>query len=806
MYPLGEQFKIDKQKAVSNPENIIKGDKYRITVLTERLIRLEYNNSGVFEDRPSEFALMRNFKRPNITVKEDKKYLEITSPYFRLFYIKERPFKGDILNKKKNLLVDVLETNRTWYFKHPEVRNYEAPGYAFDQVKNNKLNMTKGLYSIDGFVSVDDSKTKVFLESGELVNRDTNNNTIDIYLFAYGKDFEGCLKDYFALTGKPALIPRYALGNWWDKNEIYDDKSLKKLIDQFNEKNIPLSVLLLNSGWHKTEENSKNENKSGFSWNLDYFKSPQGMINYLHKHGIRIGLSVDPTTGIYPYEDNYPKFKEYLMPDENGVIPFNTYDPKFIDAYFKLLINPLENTGVDFFWLDITDKKKKYELWYLDHYHFLDMQKNYERRPMILTRNPFKTAHRYPVLYSGRTIVNWDSLKEVIKSNANAANMGISWWAHDIGGYYKGIEDNELYTRFVQLGVFSSIMKFGSEKGKYYKREPWRWGIKTFGIVRDYLELRHKMIPYLYSEAYRYYNDGIPVMRPVFYKFPVMYDDVNYRYEYFLGTELFISPIANKKDYVMNRVVHKFFMPTGIWYDFMTGKKFPGDKEYISFFKDQDYPVFAKSGAIIPLGYNDNLNDTTPPKNMEIHIFPGKSNTYNLYEDDGVSDLYKKGFYLLTQIDYNYMPSNYTVIIRALEGKSNIVPKTRNYKIRFRNTKEASEVKCYVKNEPIAFKKYTDGADFIVEVYDVSTISQLTINCKGKDIEIAAERLINDEIEEILSDLPIETEMKERIDAILFGDLPINKKRIAIRKLKRTGLEKKFIKVFLKLLEYLNAV
>ncbi len=803
MYPLGEQFKIDKNRAVANPENIIKGQNYRITILTERLIRLEYNKAGVFEDHPSEFALVRNFSRPNITIKEDKKYLEITSPYFRLFYNKEKPFKGNLLNKKKNLLVDVIANNRTWYYGHPEVRNYKAPGYAFDQVKNNKLHMTKGLYSIDGFVTIDDSKTKIFLESGELVNRDVQE--LDIYLFAYGKDFEGCLKDYFNLTGRPSLIPRYALGNWWDKNEAYDDHSLKKLIDEFDNQEIPLSVLLLNANWHKNGSEDK-LNESGFSWNNEYFKSPKGMIGYLHKHGIRIGLSVNPTTGIYPYEDNYELLKKYLSPDEKGVIPFNAYDPKFIDAYFKILINPLESMGVDFFWLDVLDKEKQYELWYLDHYHFADMQKNYEHRPLILTRNHFKTPHRYPVLYSGRTIVNWDSLKEVIKSNVNAANMGVSWWAHDMGGYYKGTEDNELYTRFVQLGVFSSIMKFGSEKGKYYKREPWRWGIKTYAIVKNYLELRHKMIPYLYSEAYRYYADGIPVMRPVFYKFPIMYDDVNYCYEYFLGTELFVCPIANKKDYVMNRVVHKFFIPTGTWYDFMTGKKFPGDKEYISFFKDEDYPVFAKSGAIIPLGYNDNLNDTNPPKNMEIHIFPGQSNTYNLYEDDGVSDLYKKDFYLLTQIDYNYMPNNYTVIIRALEGKSNIVPKLRNYKIRFRNTKEASDVKCYVKNNPVAFKKYSEGPDFIVEVFDVSTISQLTINCKGQDIEIAAERLINEEIEEILSDLPIETQMKERIDAILFGELPIKKKRIAIRKLKKTGLDKKFIKIFLKLLEYLNTV
>ena len=285
-----------------------------------------------------------------------------------------------------------------------------------------------------------------------------------------------------------------------------------------------------------------------------------------------------------------------------------------------------------------------------------------------------------------------------------------------------------------------------------------------------------------------------------------MYDDVIYRNEYFLGSELFISPIVKQKDYVMNRVIHKFFIPEGTWYDFVTGKKFPGGHNYVSFFRDEDYPVFAKSGAIIVLGNNENINDTTPPVNLEMHIFPGRNNTYYLYEDDGVSDLYRKDFYLLSSIDYNYLPNNYTVIIRALEGKSGIVPERRNYKFRFRNTKHADDVIIYFNDSKIEGKNYTEGPDFIVEVNDVPSIGQLTVNCKGKDIEIDAVRLINEDISHIISDLQITTEMKEKIDAVLFSDLPIKKKRIGIRKLKNKGLEPKFAKLFLKLLEYIEQV
>ena len=314
------------------------------------------------------------------------------------------------------------------------------------------------------------------------------------------------------------------------------------------------------------------------------------------------------------------------------------------------------------------------------------------------------------------------------------------------------------------------------------------------------------MIPYLYAEAYKYYKYGMPLVHPTYYKFPELYDDPKYRNEYYFGTEMFVAPIIAKNEPLMNRVIHYFYLPDGIWYDIVTGKKFPGGRKYVSFFRDQDYPVFAKAGSIIPMGSHEIINDTTPPQDMEIQIFPGKSNTYKMYEDDGVSDLYRKGFYLLTSIDYNYLPNNYTVIIRALEGKSGIVPDTRNYKIRFRNTKKANDVVVYFNDGKIEGKSYVDGPDFIVEVNNVPTIGQLTINCKGKDIEIDAVRLINEDIASIINDLQIETTLKEKIDEILFGNLEIKKKRIEITKLGRKGLERKYVRLFKKLLEYVEQV
>ena len=800
MYNLGEQFKIDKQRAIANKKNIIQGPNYRFTVLTERLIRLEYNDNGHFVDDPTELVLYRDLKTPEFNLKEDTNFIVITTKYFKLTYIKGKSFLGGKANPSANLKVDLLNTDRYWYYGHPEVRNFGLPNSSLAEggLKG------KGIYSAEGLASIDDTNSLILHEDGTVSKN--NELRVDTYLFMYNNDFEEALKDYYQITGFPALIPRYALGNWWSSNENYNDLELKTLIDNFERNEIPLSIIVLDKDWHK-RINIKNKNlRTGFTFNDKYFTNPKAMIDYLHSKNIRIGLSVDPTSGIYNIDTYYNEALKYLKADQSGKIPYNVLDPKFIDVYLKLFIHPLDTLGIDFYWLDLENPQTIEGLTLFKHYQFYDMQRDFKRRPLLLSEGKTIAPHRYPVLYSGKTEVSWNTLRKIPFYNNNTFNNGSPFVAHDVSGYFKGTEDNELYLRSIQLGVFSPILKFGVDKGHYYKREPWRWDIKTHTIAKDYLNLRHKLIPYIYSEAYKYHKFGDQLIKPLYYIKPSFYDDVLYRNEYFFGSSLFIAPIITQKDEVMNRVVHNFYLPNGTWYDYVTGKKFPGGKSYISFFRDEDYPVFAKSGAIIPLSNNKNINDTTPPTDMEINIFPGQSNSYTLFEDDGESDLYRKDYYLLTQIDYTYMPNNYSVVIRAIKGKSGIIPEKRNYKIVFRNTKRTDEVSAYINETSLSLKTYVDGPNFILEIKDVPTVGQLTISCKGKDIEIDALRLINEDIERIISDLKISTEMKEKIDSILFGKDPIKKKRIAIRKLGKNGLDKKFIRMFLKLLEYIGEI
>lgn len=785
--------------AISHLNGIIRGEKYRITILSDVLVRLEYSETGAFEDRPTELVKFRAFDVPKFTKKEDNTHLVVSTKYFKLEYQKEMPFEGGKVTPDQYLKISLNNTDKFWYYGHPEARNFRAAGYSLDNADGN-AQYGRGLYSTDGFVSLDDSENLIFNRDGSFGKR--SDKRIDIYVFLYRRDFGLCLRDYFKLTGSPALIPRYALGVWWNKDFAYNTESLEELIWNFNKHKIPISVILLSKYWHILYE----EIEGGFTFNYNLFNNPKELIRNLHKNNIRIGLNINPMAGIHPDELAYERFKTKAGITEEGILPFNVFDKSVVNAYFDEFIKPLNDLGVDFYWIDYFNRNDLITLRALNHFHFTDYKKQEEKRSMILSRNGMLASHNYPVTYSGYTKVSWNNLDLVPEYNLTSSNIGVNWLSHDIGGYLDGVEDPELYMRFVQLGCFSPILRLSSAASHYYKREPWLWDAQTHAVAGDYLRLRHRLIPYLYSEAYKYYKTGLPIIQPVYYRYPELYDEPLYKNEYYFGSELFVAPITRKKEPLMNRTIHRIFLPNGIWYDFKTGKKFVGGKRYVTFFKDEDYPVFAKKGTIVPMAILDDedINNTKPPKKLEIHIFPGKSNTYKLYEDDGISRLHEQGYFLISDIDYSYQTNNFTAIIRPTEGKSGIVPKVRSYKVRFRNTRKPNEVIVFVGNErQKESNSYVDDNDFVVEVNDVNSVKQVSINCKGSDIEIEADRIINDDIDTIISDLKIKTSLKEEIASVLFSDSEIKQKRIQIRKLKKRGLTGKHIRMFIKLLEYI---
>ena len=211
MYDLGMQFHFNLEQGKAYNEAIIKGNNYRFTILSERLIRIEYSNNGMFIDNPTQLVLNRKLQVPKFEVNQDNKYLEISTKYFKLSYTKERPITSS------SLRITLSGTDNMWYYGHPEVKTYDALLLSFEE----KEKYNKGIYSLEGFSSIDDSNSLIMDANGNFIQR--NNGSVDIYVFMYKDDFDLALKDYISLTGKPQLLPRYALGNWWSKDYGWRD-------------------------------------------------------------------------------------------------------------------------------------------------------------------------------------------------------------------------------------------------------------------------------------------------------------------------------------------------------------------------------------------------------------------------------------------------------------------------------------------------------------------------------------------------------------------------------------------------------
>jgi alpha-glucosidase (family GH31 glycosyl hydrolase) len=326
-----------------------------------------------------------------------------------------------------------------------------------------------------------------------------------------------------------------------------------------------------------------------------------------------------------------------IDPATKNTVEFDFTDMSFVKSYFDILHHPYENDGVDFWWIDWQQGKKSKlkgfdPLWALNHYHTLDSARD-GRKPLILSRYAGVGSHRYPLGFSGDTFVKWASLKLQPYFTATASNIGYTWWSHDIGGHIFGNGDSELYTRWVQYGVFSPINRLHSNNTALSK-EPWLYSASAETIATGFLRLRHRLLPYLYTANIRTARDGEPLTMPMYYidKSAEAYKAKN---QYYFGSELLVSPVVEKCKNDGFAYV-KVYLPKGRWTDFFTGKVYIGGQVHTMATPLNRMPVFAKEGAIIPMLKTRNGNSTDFDE-LEVRVYPG-NNKYRMFDEGGYTD------------------------------------------------------------------------------------------------------------------------------------------------------------------------
>lgn len=257
---------------------------------------------------------------------------------------------------------------------------------------------------------------------------------------------------------------------------------------------------------------------------------------------------------------------------------------------------------------------------------------------MTFSRYGGPGSHRYPVGFSGDTITTWESLDFQPEFTASASNIGYGWWSHDIGGHYHGTKDDELYTRWVQLGVFSPLLRLHSSESPFNSREPWVYNTEAKTIVAEAMQYRHRLVPYLYSCAVSATVDDKNIVEPVYYDYPEVAEAYRFRNQFNFGSQLTVFPITTPRRKSTGMAKSEGWLPPGRWVDIFTGTVYDGDR-IISFHRPLSlYPVLAKEGAIIILDAaegKDLKNGCPLPGALEVLLVVGADGEFELVEDDG---------------------------------------------------------------------------------------------------------------------------------------------------------------------------
>ncbi|MBN2548494.1 MAG: DUF5110 domain-containing protein [Anaerolineales bacterium] len=702
-------------KPRANPQSTISYQNARFTVLTERLLRLEWSPQGQFEDRgsyafPNRFGKEPEFRvqLPGEAVPSSHDQLIIQTPCLELRYlVSTGPFEPN------NLEIELLhsptpdEPAPIWRPGLIDLHNLRGARRTLDGCIGDAA-LEEGLNSPSGWALFDDSKTMLFDPDG-WVTRRTDSASQDWYFFAYGRDYKTALAEYIQFGGRTPLIPRFALGAWWSRYWAYSAQDLMNLVNEFETHQVPLDVLVVDMDWHTPHA------WTGYTWNRDLFPDPAGFLKWVHAKGLHTTLNLHPAQGVQAFEQVYPQFARAMGVDPAGgqAIPFRIQDRRFAQNYFELIHHPMEEEGVDFWWMDwqqgqASEWQGMDPLPWLNHLHFIDSGRS-SKRPMLYSRWGGLGNHRYPIGFSGDTIVGWSALQFQPYMTAAGGNVAFSWWSHDIGGHMGGATEPELYTRWVQFGALSPCLRLHATKDPRTERRPWAFPEPAFLASRAAFQLRYRLIPYLYTLARMAYDSGLAPCYPIYFDYPNEDSAYLARYQYFFGSQVIAAPVVFPADPCTGLALVDLWIPPGEWIEFTTLETFQGPRWMRRFASLEDIPMLVKAGAVLPLGtgfapsaethLTSGTSQSLIRDHLTLEIFPGHSGSFRIYEDDGESPAYLQGECEWTQVD-SLMPdpNTWQVKISPVEGFCSCLPTERAWEVHLNGSSRPESIR--INGEP----------------------------------------------------------------------------------------------------------
>ncbi len=550
------------------------------------------------------------------------------------------------------------------------------------------------------------------------------------YYFVYGHDADGVVAGYRALTGKAPMFGKWVFGFWQCRERYKSQDELLGVVEKYRALRVPLDNIVQDWQYWGTDNNYWNSTEFG----NPAFPKPRVMVEKVHGLNAHLMISVWPSfgekTAIHQELKQAKllyKFKNW--PPDGGVRVYDAFDPKARDVYWRYMNKNLFSLGIDAWWLDASEPEQFDREGALDSAQtalgsFKRMRNAFplqhtkgvyehqraasaDKRVFILTRSAFTGQQRYgAAVWSGDIHGSWDVLRKQIAGGLNFSLAGIPYWTTDIGGFFTGktyplgVADpafQELYVRWFQFGAFSPLFR---SHGTDTPREIYQFGAKgdwAYDAQAKFVALRYRLLPYIYSQAWRVTAQGYTLMRGLAMDFahdPKVYDIDN---EYMFGQNLLVNPVTTAQytqknadatqkgtaDFSTVKSQALYLPRSASWYDFWTGERTPGGQTVTRPTPIDLMPLYVRAGAILPLGpvVQYAAEPTTVP--LELRVYRGADAEFVLYEDENDSYRYEKGDYATIPLRWNEKAQQLSIGRRA--GSYPGMARTRTFNVVFVN-------------------------------------------------------------------------------------------------------------------------
>ena len=511
------------------------------------------------------------------------------------------------------------------------------------------------------------------------------------YYFIYHQKLADIITSYTALTGRMKMPPLWSLGYQQNRYSYYPETEVYRIAQTLREKKIPADGITLDIHYMDAYKL--------FTWDKTRFPNPLAMTKKLETMGFKTTVIVDPGIKV---EANYPAYERGIKSDIFIKYPDNTnytgqvwpgwcHFPDFTSEkgrnWWKKEASFFAETGISGIWNDMNEiatwgqKMPSNVLFDYDGLKATNQQghnvygmqmarasfegavETMKKRPFILTRAAYAGVQRYSAMWTGDNRSEENHMIAGVRMMNSMGLGGIAFTGMDIGGF-TGNPGISLYARWIQIGAFNPYFRNHTAINSK-SSEPWSFGEEVLEISRNYINLRYKLMPYLYSAFYEASQNGQPIMRTlaIDHTFDAKVYDTQFQNQFFYGSSFMVAPFESTEKF------GKIYFPKGLWYNLYNAETETGNQEKIVQLSLQKLPVYVKGGSIIPMQSLVQSTSEKPTDTLTIHIFKGDTkNSFVYYEDDGESYQYEKGEFYKRTITFD--PMNKTIIFGKVEGNS----------------------------------------------------------------------------------------------------------------------------------------